>query len=103
MDFDTADRIRKSILDSYDPVQASILLGQRFADDPDFFGALHNREIAPGVHVSNPGPDASVMAERYAQGVQNSASRWVQGMQNPRRNPKEAALRAAGKWGQRTT
>ncbi len=103
MDFETADRIRKDILATYDTGQAAIILGQRFTDDPEFFQALHHREIAPGVRISNPGPDATVMAERYAQGVQNSAGRWVQGMQNPRRNPKEAALRAAGKWGQRTT
>lgn len=103
MDFEQADAIRKDILGSYDPAQSAIILGQRFASDPEFFQALHHREIAPGVRISNPGPDASTMAERYISGVTNAGGRWVQGMQNPRRDPKAAALRAAGKWGQKTT
>lgn len=102
MDFETADAIRRDILASNPPEVAAIILGQRFAQDPDFFQALHHREIAPGVRISNPGPDASTMTERYIQGVSQSASRWVQGMQNPRRDPKQAALRAAGKWANRT-
>ena len=102
MDFEYADQIRKDILAENDPATAAAILGQRFAADPDFFQALHHREIAPGVRISNPGPDATTMAERYNTGVGNAAARWVQGMQNPRRDPKQAALRAAGKYAQRT-
>ncbi len=102
MDFEQAAGIRKEILEANPPEVAAVILGQRFSQDPDFFNALHHREIAPGVRISNPGPDASTMLERYQQGVAGAAGRWVQGMQNPRRDPKQAALRAAGKWGQRT-
>ena len=102
MDFEHADGIRKQILAENDPTAAAVILGRRFAADPDFFQALHHREIAPGVRISNPGPDASTMLERYQSGVQGAAGRWVQGMQNPRRDPKQAALRAAGKWGSKT-
>jgi|FLYL01.1.fsa_nt_gi hypothetical protein len=102
MDFETADRIRQEILANNPPEVAAVILGQRFTQDPDFFNALHHREIAPGVRISNPGPDAATMTERYLQGVSQAASRWVQGMQNPRRDPKQAALRAAGKWANRT-
>lgn len=103
MDFESASAIRREILDTHGPEDAAVILGQKFSADPEFFNALHHREIAPGVRISNPGPDASTMVERYVTGVNNAGSRWVQGMQNPRRDPKQAALRAAGKWGQRTT
>lgn len=101
MDFGTADLIRRRILDENDPVTAATLLAGLFDSDPDFYGALHGTEIAPGIHIQNPGPDAAVMTERYVTGVQATASRYVQGMRNPRRNPVEAAIRAKGKWANR--
>ena len=102
MDFETADAIRKQILAENDTLTAAVVLGQRLAAEPEFYAALHNREIAPGVHISNPGPDPSQMSERYQSGVANAQSRYVQGMQNPRRDPVTAAVRAAGKHKQKT-
>jgi hypothetical protein len=101
MDFARADAERQRILSDNDPVTAAVILGQRLANDPDFYDALHGREIAPGVHIQNPGPDAGMMTERYLQGVGNAGGRYVEGMRNPRRDPVQAAVRAAGKYKQR--
>jgi len=103
MDYETADAIRRQILAENDPVTGGIVLGVKLANDPDFYDALHGREIAPGVHIQNPGPDPSQMTARYLEGVGNAGTRYVQGMQNPRRHPVEAAVRAKGKWAQKTT
>jgi len=102
MDYQTADAIRKQILAENDPVTGGLILGVKLQNDQDFYDALHGREIAPGVHIQNPGPDPSQMTARYLQGVGNAAERYTQGMQNPRRHPVEAAVRAKGKWAQRT-
>jgi hypothetical protein len=98
MDYNAANARRQQILADNDPVTAAVVLGQMLANDPDFYDALHGRELAPGIHVQNPGPDASMMTERYLEGVGNAAARYVQGMQNPRRDPVQAAIRAAGKY-----
>ena len=42
------------------------------------------------------------MATRMLAGVQATADRFVSGMKNPRRNPKQAALAANGKWKDKT-
>lgn len=101
MDFETANAARARILNDNDPVTAAVILGQKLANEPDFYDALHGREIAPGVHIQNPGPDAAMMARRYQEGVGNAAQRYVEGMNNPRRDPVQAAIRAAGKYKQR--
>ena len=101
MDFGTADLIRRKILDDNDPVTAAALLADLFDSAPDFYEALHGREIGPGIHIQNPGPSAERMTERYIAGVQATANRYVEGMRNPRRNPVEAAIRAKGKWANR--
>lgn len=98
MDFATADAERRRILAGHDPITAAVILGQRFAHDPDFYAALHGREIAPGVHIANPGPDAAVMAEKWGRKVGGAAPDYVRGMQNPKRPPVDAALKAEGKW-----
>jgi len=98
MDFAAADAERQRILHDNDPVTAAVILGTRLSNDPDFYDALHGREIAPGIHVQNPGPDASMMSRRYQEGVGNAAQRYVEGMRSPRRPPVEAAIRAAGKY-----
>ncbi len=103
MDFAEANAIRRHILDSNPPEVASIELGRMFSEVDGFFDALHHREISPGIRISNPGPDASRMTERYLAGVAATANRYVEGMQNPRRNPVEAAIRAKGKWAGKVT
>lgn len=98
MDYQTADAIRQEILSGNPPEVAAVILGQRFIDDPEFHQALHGREIAPGVHIQNPGPDPARMTERLLRKVSGAGQDYVTGMQNPRRDPKAAALRAEGKW-----
>ena len=90
--------MRQEILDNNDPVTAALMLGELFTSDPEFHAALHGQEIAPGVTIQNPGPDANRMAEKLIARAQAAAADYVHGMQNPRRDPKAAAIRAKGKW-----
>jgi hypothetical protein len=101
MDHDTAVALRDRILASGPPEVTAMILGQKFIDDPEFHAALHGQEIAPGVHIQNPGPDAARMTERLLRKVAGASQDYVTGMQNPRRDPKAAALRAEGKWANR--
>jgi hypothetical protein len=99
MDRAQAEAIRDEVLRRNDPVTGAVLLGEMFLTDPEFFEALHGREIAPGVHIQNPGPDPNRMTEKLIRRVQASAADYVDGIRNPRRDPVQAAVRAAGKWG----
>jgi len=98
MDFETADVIRKQILAGPDPITAAVELGDRLVADPEFYAALHGREIAPGVHINNPGPDSAKTAAKLVARATAATAEYVDGMRNPRRNPVEAAQRAAPKW-----
>jgi hypothetical protein len=98
MDFATADAIRQGILAGNDTITAAVLLGERLVTDPDFYAALHGREIAPGIHIQNPGPDPARTAEKLVRRAQGAASDYVAGMQNPKRDPVQAAIRAKGKY-----
>lgn len=101
MDFQTADSIRKGILEGNDPITASVLLGDLFTQDPAFYEALHGRELAPGITIQNPGPDPARMTEKLVRRAQGAAGDYVSGMRNPRRDPVAAAKRASGKWANR--
>jgi hypothetical protein len=101
MDFETADAIRRQILAGPDPIAAAVELGELLVSDPDFYAALHGREIAPGVHIRNPGPDSAKTSAKLIARAQAAAADYVDGMQNPKRNPVEAAKRAKGKWASR--
>jgi hypothetical protein len=98
MDRDTAVAMRDQILAQNDPVTAAAMLGELFLSTPEFLAALHGQEIAPGVRIQNPGPDAARMTERMMRKVAGAAQDYVTGMQNPRRDPKQSAIRAKGKW-----
>jgi hypothetical protein len=43
-------------------------------------------------------PDATTMTNRWTAGIQAKAQNWVDGIQNPRRNFKEAALANKDRW-----
>jgi len=101
MDYETANLLRRRVLDENDPLTAASLLSDLFANNPEVYDALHHREIAPGVYISNPGPDPQQMTARYLQGVSQAGSRYVEGMKAPRRDPVQAAIRAKGKWANR--
>ena len=90
--------MRQEILDNNDPVTAALMLGELFTSDPEFHAALHGQEIAPGIRIQNPGPDAARMTEKLIARAQAAAGDYVYGMQHPRREPKAAAKRAKGKW-----
>lgn len=101
MDFQTADAIRRQILANPDPIAAASELGERLVNDPEFYAALHGQEISAGIHISNPGPDPAKTAEKLVRRAQAAAGDYVYGMQNPKRNPVEAAIRAKGKYANR--
>lgn len=98
MDFETADAIRLQILSGPDPIANAVELGERLVSDPGFYAALHAREISPGVHINNPGPDPAKTAEKLVRRAQAAAGDYVDGMQNPKRDPVQAAVRAEGKY-----
>ena len=102
MDFETADAIRRQYLANPDPMAGMVELGERLATDPEFYAALHGREIAPGIHISNPGPDPAKTAAKLMARAAAATGDYVDGMKNPKRNPVEAAIRSAGKWASRT-
>jgi hypothetical protein len=101
MDFETADAIRLQILTNPDPIVAALELGDLLATDAEFYAALHAREIAPGIHINNPGPDPAKTAAKLVARAQSATADYVDGMKNPKRNPVEAAIRAKGKWSSR--
>ena len=101
MDFATADAIRQGMLANPDPVAAAVELGDRLATDPEFYAALHGREIAPGLHIQNPGPDPARTAEKLIRRAQSAGADYVAGMQAPKRDPVQAAVRAKGKYADR--
>ncbi len=39
-------------------------------------------------------PDAATMSRRWKEGVSQAGERWVEGIQNPREDPKAAAIKA---------
>ena len=102
MDFETADAERRRMLANPDPIAAAVELGERLASDPDFYAALHGREIAPGIHISNPGPDPAKTAAKLMARAAAATSDYCDGMKNPKRSPVESAKRAKGKWASRT-
>jgi len=101
MDFETANAIRLQMLANPDPIAAALELGERLATDADFYAALHAREIAPGIHINNPGPDPAKTAAKLVARAQSATADYVDGMKNPKRNPVEAAIRAKGKYASR--
>lgn len=101
MDRAQAQAIYDQITAENDPITAAITIGQLYVDNPEFHEALHGQEIAPGVRIQNPGPDAARMTDKYLRRTQAAAQDYVTGMQNPRRDPVQAGVRAAGKWANR--
>lgn len=98
MDFETANAIRLEILSGPDPIVNAVALGELLISDPDFYGALHAREIVPGVHINNPGPDPNKTAAKLVRRAQAASGDYVDGMKNPKRDPVQAAARAEGKY-----
>ena len=98
MDFEDAVALKERILRENDPVTGAMKLGELFDTVDGFYDALHLKPGLSGLIIHNPGPDPTVMAERYARNTQGAAQSYVEGMQRPKRDPKQAALAARGKW-----
>jgi hypothetical protein len=101
MDYESAQALVDEISRDPNIPRSAIRLGQLYTERPEVFEALHNREIAPGVRKNNPGPDASHTAAKLVRNAQAATQDYVRGMQNPRRDPKTAAVAAKGKWAER--
>jgi hypothetical protein len=43
-------------------------------------------------------PDAGTISSNWQRGVQQNADKWLEGMENPRKDPKAAALAAKDSW-----
>lgn len=97
----SAKALVSDVLSNPDPLAAFNELADIYTAHPEIRDVQHMEEIAPGVFKSNPGPDAATMAARWNTGVGGAADRWVQGMRSPRRDPKQAAIKANGKYKQR--
>ena len=69
---------------------------------PGLFEAVHQPDPATGLTIQNPGPDSAAMTEKYLRNTSAATSDYVRGMRNPKRDPKQAALAANGKWKDRT-
>jgi hypothetical protein len=93
--------IRDELFRRYGAVEGAIRWGDLLVGDPEIFDAVHGRELAEGVHLQNPGPDATRATEKYLRNTQAATADWAAGMQNPRRDPRAAAAAANGKFKQR--
>ncbi|SRR6266545_1291727 len=98
MDFESAQALVDEISRDPDVARSAIRLGQLFANRPEVREALHSKEFAPGVRKGNPGPDPARTAAKLVARAQAATGDYVYGMQNPRRNPQQAAVAAKGKW-----
>ena len=67
-------------------------------EHPGLYEAMHTPDPDTGIILRNPGPDANRMTEKMLRNVARSAQDYVQGMQNPKADFKQAALAANGKY-----
>jgi len=101
MDFEAAQSLVDEITRDPDITRSSLRLGQLYAQRPEVREALHSKEFAPGVRKGNPGPDPQRAAQKLVARAQAATQDYVHGMQNPRRDPRQAARAAKGKWASR--
>lgn len=85
-----------------DPIAAFHAIADVFEGSPGLYEDMHVPNPETGVTLRNPGPDATRMATKYARNVAGAAQSYVDGVQNPKRSFKQAAIAAAGKHTQRT-
>jgi hypothetical protein len=85
-----------------DPIAAFNSIVDVFEADPALYGDMHVPNPETGVTLRNPGPDGTRMAAKYGRNVAAAAQSYVDGVNNPKRDFRTAALAAAGKHTQRT-
>ena len=105
LDLDVAlaiDQYVKDLAAEGTPEQAFHAIADFFDANPGVYEGIHAAKTAAGLPSRNPGPDGAAMTEKYLRNTQAAQADYVRGVQNPRRDPKQAALAANGKWKQRT-
>lgn len=92
------DQYVKDLAAGSDPAAAFHAQADFWNEHPGLYEKVHEVKAAHGLPARNPGPDAGAMTEKYLRNTAAATSDYVRGVQNPRRDPKEAALAAVGKW-----
>ena len=92
------DQFVKDIAAAKSPQEAFTEIADLFEQNDGLYEGIHAAKAEAGLPARNPGPDGASMAEKYLRNTANATGDYVRGVQNPRRNPKQAALAAAGKW-----
>jgi hypothetical protein len=93
--------IRDGLFQRMGVVEGAIEWGRLLANDPEIYNAVHGLGLTKGVHIQNPGPDPARMTAKYLARTSAATQDYVDGMNNPRRDPKAAAIAAKGKYKQR--
>jgi hypothetical protein len=91
----------RNLIDGLDPVAAVNAIIDVFEGQPGLYDAMHVPNPETGVTLRNPGPDATKMAEKYGRKVAAAAQDYVNGVQNPKADFRQAAIAAKGKWANR--
>jgi len=81
-----------------DPLAAFHAICDLWDEHPGLYEAVHVPNPETGITLRNPGPDANRMATKYGTKVAAAAGDYVTGVQNPKRDFKQAALAANGKY-----
>jgi len=96
------DQHIKTLAKDPDPVAAFNAIADLFEQNPGVYEGIHAAKEAAGLPARNPGPDGNAMATKMLRNVQAAQSDFVFGMNNPKRDPKQAALAATGKYKDKT-
>lgn len=103
--YDEAQQVKagiRALAAQADPVKAFNDIMDVWQDSPGLYEDVHQPNPETGITIQNPGPDSAAMTEKYLRNTQAAQSDYVRGVRNPRRDPKQAALNANGKWKERT-
>lgn len=106
LSYDDAQTVKEGIRElarNPDPIAGFNAIMDAWDSAPGLYEAVHQPDPDTGLTIQNPGPDAGAMVEKYMRNTQAATSDYVRGVQNPKRDPKQAALAANGKWKDRTT
>lgn len=92
----------KNLAKGDDPIAAFHAQMDFWDANPGLYQTVHEVKAAAGLPSRNPGPSADQMLEKYLRNTQNATGDYVTGVRNPRRDARQAAIAAAGKWKDRT-
>ncbi len=98
MDREQGLAIRDSLFAELGLAKGALEWGQLLVDDPEIFAAVHNAPIAEGMVLANPGRDVSQVMDKYHANTASAAQRWATNYATPRRDPRQAAVAANGKY-----